>query len=172
MNHIKERRLKEIAVTCHPGTYVGEYVPFYFCPRSVMLYILYRGNSPDLAYREGQGPIVHLQFDFHAVTRWAIKKGIRWAFTKQSAATLYVTDFFDDVNDLNQVNWAAVSAHNWQDSIIKDAKQAEYLIYKQLPWRAVEAIGVISSQKQKEVQVCLEESGHLPDVNVMPQWYY
>ena len=37
MSKIKQRRLEEIEVTCHPGTMVGEYVPFYFCPRSVML---------------------------------------------------------------------------------------------------------------------------------------
>jgi len=50
-------------VKCHPGTKVGQYVPFYFCPRSIMLYILHRGNHPDLDYREGQGPILHLQAD-------------------------------------------------------------------------------------------------------------
>jgi hypothetical protein len=34
---IKNDRLW-LPVPCHPGTTVGEYVPFYFCPRSVMLY--------------------------------------------------------------------------------------------------------------------------------------
>src|ERR1019366_3790858 len=71
ISKIKERRLKEIEVTCHPGTMVGEYVPFYFCPRSVMLYILHMGNSPDLAYRGGQGPMVHLQADLAQVIEWA-----------------------------------------------------------------------------------------------------
>lgn len=47
---IKQRRLEEIAVACHPGTTVGQYVPFYFCPRSIMLYILRMGNHPDVSY--------------------------------------------------------------------------------------------------------------------------
>ena len=55
MSRIKQRRLMEIEVTCHRGTKVGEYVPFYFCPRSVMLYILYRGNHPDIDYQGGAG---------------------------------------------------------------------------------------------------------------------
>jgi len=63
MSEIKRRRLKELEVKCHSGTMVGEYVPFYFCPRSIMLYILYMGNDPDLSYRGGQGPILHLQAD-------------------------------------------------------------------------------------------------------------
>ena len=37
MPTIKQRRLEKIEVICHAGTKVGDYVPFYFCPRSVML---------------------------------------------------------------------------------------------------------------------------------------
>ncbi len=44
MSNIKKRRLEEIEVTCHPGTTVGQYVPHYFCPRSIMLYILHMGR--------------------------------------------------------------------------------------------------------------------------------
>ena len=62
MGTIKERRLR-LPVDCHPGTHVGEYVPFYFCPRSIMLYVIYKANHPELAYRGGQEPIVHLEAD-------------------------------------------------------------------------------------------------------------
>ncbi len=65
MSTIKQRRLEELVVSCHSGTKVGEYVPFYFCPRSIMLYILHQGNHPDLDYSEGQEPIIHLQADLH-----------------------------------------------------------------------------------------------------------
>jgi hypothetical protein len=47
MSEIKRRRLEELEVDCHPGTKVGEYVPFYFCFRSIMLYLLYQGNHPN-----------------------------------------------------------------------------------------------------------------------------
>jgi hypothetical protein len=33
ISEIKRRRLQEIEVQCHGETKVGEYVPFYFCPR-------------------------------------------------------------------------------------------------------------------------------------------
>ncbi len=39
MSEIKRRRVEELEVDCHPGTKVGDYVPFYFCPRSVMLFV-------------------------------------------------------------------------------------------------------------------------------------
>ncbi len=35
--HIKERRMKQIRVGCCGGRFVGEFVAFYYCPRSPML---------------------------------------------------------------------------------------------------------------------------------------
>ena len=67
MNQIKERRLKELTLSSHPGLHVGDCVPFYFCPRSIMLYLIYRANHPELAYRGGQKPIVHLEADLQQV---------------------------------------------------------------------------------------------------------
>ena len=45
MGSIKPGRLG-LPVPCHPGTRVGEYVPFYFCPRSIMLYVIHCANHP------------------------------------------------------------------------------------------------------------------------------
>lgn len=52
MGDIKARRLA-LPVECHPGDHVGEFVPFYFCPRSIMLYVIHCANHPELAYRGG-----------------------------------------------------------------------------------------------------------------------
>src|ERR1035441_7473147 len=56
LSEIKKRRLEELDLDCHPGTKVGQYVPFYFCPRSIMLFLLHKGNHVDLTYRGGQRP--------------------------------------------------------------------------------------------------------------------
>jgi hypothetical protein len=44
LSNIKRRRIEELEVLCRPGTKVGEYVPFYFCPRSIMLYVIHRAG--------------------------------------------------------------------------------------------------------------------------------
>ena len=59
MGSIKQRRLG-LPVSCHNGLRVGDCVPFYFCSRSIMLYVIHCANHPELAYRGGQQPIVHL----------------------------------------------------------------------------------------------------------------
>jgi hypothetical protein len=74
---------------CHPGTKVGEYVPFYFCPRSIMLFLLHKGNHVDLTYRGGQRPIVHLEADLRTVVEWADSIERRWAFGNRNAGARY-----------------------------------------------------------------------------------
>ena len=55
MTSIKQRRLTELTLRSHPGLYVGQCVPFYFCPRSVMLYLIYRANHPELVVSRWPG---------------------------------------------------------------------------------------------------------------------
>lgn len=45
MHRIKARRLNELNLSCHPDLRVGQCAPFYFCPRSVMLYLIYCRNE-------------------------------------------------------------------------------------------------------------------------------
>ncbi len=171
MSHIKYRRLHEIDVDCHDHTHVGDYVPFYFCPRSVMLYLLHRGNHPDVSHTEGQQPIVHLEADLRAVVAWADQARRRWAFTDTNAGAYYV-DFFDDLDDLQQLNWTAINADQWSDPRIKDSKQAEFLVYESFPWDLVERIGVLDARAQEQVEEAITKTDHKPHVQVTEAWYY
>jgi ssDNA thymidine ADP-ribosyltransferase, DarT len=91
MSGIKARRLA-LPVPCHAGDCVGDYVPFYFCPRSIMLYVIHCANHPELTYRGGQEPIIHLEADLHGVVGWAQQQGRRWAFSLSNAGANY-TEF-------------------------------------------------------------------------------
>ncbi|WP_205620247.1 DarT ssDNA thymidine ADP-ribosyltransferase family protein [Salinivibrio socompensis] len=76
MNTIKQRRLTELTLDSHPDLYVGQCVPFYFCPRSIMLYVIHRADSDELTYKGGQGPIIHLQADLTQPFNGLSSKGI------------------------------------------------------------------------------------------------
>jgi hypothetical protein len=171
MNEIKRRRLEELEVTCHPGTRVGECVPFYFCPRSVMLYLLYQGNHPQLAYRGGQRPILHLEADLHGSVQWADTNRKRWAFTNGNAGTRY-TPFFNDLMRLNDLNWESIAATDWRDPIVKERKQAEFLVQQCFSWQLIERIGVIDNETSERVSAILADADHKPAIVVARNWYY
>jgi len=173
MSKIKQRRLKEIEVYCHQDTMVGEYVPFYFGPRSVMLYILYRADDPDLGYRGGQSKIVHLEADLNETIAWAEQQKRLWAFSLSNAGAYYV-QFRNQRAQLNQINWEAVAARNWSSPPIKEGKQAEFLLHEFFPWSLVRRIGVHSRAVAQQVHEALHQGAqHTPTVEVLTQdWYY
>lgn len=170
MQTIKERRLR-LEVSCHRGDYVGDYVPFYFCPRSVMLYVLHMGNAPELKYRGGQEPILHLEADLKKVVEWANQAGRRWAFTLSNAGASY-TEFRSDLDHLAELDWDAIAANDWRDPDKKEGKQAEFLVHESFPFSLIRRIGVRSETMRRRVEAILWGATHRPSVTVIPGWYY
>lgn len=174
MGSIKAQRLRR-AVTCHPGTNVGDYVPFYFCPRSVMLYMIWKANHENLAYRGGQEPIITLEADLHEAVTHASTAGQRWAFTLSNGAGAYVS-FRNRLDQLDQIRWDYVAERWWGargvSPDVRESKQAEFLMHDQFPWSLVRRIGVRTRQVQEEVAKRLEAAAHKPGVQVRLDWYY
>jgi len=169
MNTIKQRRLSELRLNSHPDLHVGDCVPFYFCPRSVMLYLICQANHPELDYRGGQGPIIHFEADLHAVAAWAAANGRRWAFTLSNAGARYFEDR-GNLAQLDEIDWDAVQARDWQEC--KEGKQAEFLLQHSLPWALVQRIGVQSRAVYQQVANALPAHGHRPAVEIRTDWYY
>jgi ssDNA thymidine ADP-ribosyltransferase, DarT len=170
MGEIKQRRLK-LPVSCHAGCNVGEFVPFYFCPRSVMLFLIHCANHPNLAYKGGQEPILHLEVKLADVMQFAQAKQVRWAFSTANAGAKY-TEFYNAVAMLSKIDWNAVHATDFRSPDIKEHKQAEFLLYQTFPWSLVNRIGVKSRGVFEKVNLILEQTQHRPQVAIMPNWYY
>lgn len=168
MSSIKQRRM-ELPLTSHFGLYVGDCTPFYFCPRSVMLFLIHRDNHPDLTYHGGQEPIVHLEADLYSSIAWAQANNLRWAFTLSNAGSCYFEDRCS-IDALNEINWEAVQSTSW--SMHKEAKQAEFLMERYFPWSLVERIGVCSLRIQMDVSRLLTTTGLSTPISLMPSWYY
>jgi hypothetical protein len=171
MSDLKRRRLQELRVTCYPDDFVGEYVPFFWCPRSVMLYLIYMGNHPELVYRGGQGQILHLEADFHESVAWADAIPRRWAFALTNAGARY-TQFRNDVADLDDLDWNAIANDDFRNSAVKEKKMAEFLMHESFPWELVSSIGVHSEAVAAQVRGILSGAVHIPTVVVRRDWYY
>jgi len=168
MNRIKQRRLYELTLSTYPDLYVGQCVPFYFCPRSVMLYMMHVKNM-ELEYKDGQDNIIHLEADLIQTIHWANANSKRWAFTSSNAGSYYFEDT-NDLSNLSRLNWNAIHAKYWSD--VKEEKQAEFLCENSFSWNLVERIGVLNQTVYQQVLNIITNSDHKPNIEIKNDWYY
>ena len=161
--HIKERRLKEIKIACCGGKFVGEFVPFYFCNRSPMLYVVNQGKTG----RPGVQQII-----IHLVSRVsvAINTGSDWCISPSNAGAY--TAKFGKLEVLENIDWDIVQAIQWQNR--SDGKSAEFLVADKFPWTGFHLIGCFN---QRIVDHCIEvfeeyKIQHKPEIRVERSWYY
>lgn len=174
MNKIKTRRLS-LRLASHSDLNVGECVPFYFCPRSVMLYLIHCKNE-ELSYKGGQDEILHLVSSLREAIEWAEKENLRWAFTLSNAGSFIFEDRCD-LKDIGNINWTAVNSTQWGgqgiDPAIKEGKQAEFLLENKFPWSLVKQIGMRNnSGLNNRVSQAIRACENKPSLTFQESWYY
>jgi hypothetical protein len=166
--HIKDRRATK-QVTASVGGVLADYVPFYFAPRSPMLYSIYGGYVE--GYPEGQKPILHLVSSAEDVQ----KSKMPFAFS-DGHGTMDISQFFDDLSRLDQIDWKIMKEIYWndipEDGDRKRRRQAEFLVHQFFPISLVETIGVINNDMAAKVKGLLQPLKQKPNVEVLPAWYY
>jgi len=162
-SHIKQRRLSQIRVPCCNNLFVGEFVPFYYCPRSPMLYTINRGNTGRPL--GCQATIVHLVSNVGA----AVGLGQAWAISDGNAGAFH-TSFYANLSALNGLDWAAIRATTWQGKTHE--KSAEFLIENFFPWLCIQQIGCHNPSVAQQVIQLIRNQSHQPSVDVQPTWYY
>jgi hypothetical protein len=162
-DHIKLRRLKEIRVHCCGNRFVGEFVPFYFCPRSPMLFVVNKGNTGRPA--GCQSSILHLV----STVQTGISLGRDWAISGGNAGASYAS-FSADITELDALDWESINARQWSGRTHQ--KSAEFLLRDSFPWSGIQGIGCQNSSVASEVVSMLKQGVHQPQVVVRPAWYY
>lgn len=162
-SHIKARRMRHPVAVAERGT-LGNYVPFNFCPRSVMLYVVAQGHEN---YLGGQQPIVHLVSSIDAI----LKAGRSWLFTDRHADLGYANQI-DTLDRLGEVDNSVMPLQWWSEQEVKEKRQAEFLVHDWCPWEAIETIGVIDPEIAARTEMAIAGAKHRPRVEVRRAWYY
>lgn len=118
---IKEMRRRR-AVPVPPGGVVADYAPFYYAPRSPMMYLIDRGGVS--SYAAGCDQLIYLMT---TVERLA-ELGARLVFTDRNAV-LGITEFTDDLARLDTlVDWSLMQAVMWNNTdTIRTGKSGGWL---------------------------------------------
>jgi len=165
---IQDRR-SETIVPCGPGGHLHDYVPFYFAPRSPMLYAIKMGNVAGCSAT--QADIIYLVSS--AQTIEAAKVG--FVFT-DGHGIMQLSEFYDDLDYLSEIDWDIMKERYWSDTREdpdrKRRRQAEFLVFNKFSWNLVEKIGVINRTVEREVIHTISIASHKPAVSVEADWYY
>jgi hypothetical protein len=165
---IKARRSRRAVPTCQGG-FVADYVPFYFASRSPMLYAIHCGKIEN--YNDGQSSVIHLVSKVELV----VENNLPFTFTN-GHAEMAVTEFYDNLEDLNKIDWELMISTRWNDTESdmnrKWRRQAEFLVHNHFPLELIAGIGVISEEIKAKIETILSNAGIQISVKVIPNWYY
>lgn len=161
-SHIKQRRLVR-PVSVAAGGVIGQYVPFNFCPRSVMLFVIHKGHSD---FQDGQDRVLHLISDTDS-----IRLSNQHCFFTDIHADLDYAEQIDDFDRIGELNiQRIINEKYWQD--FKEEKQAEFLAFESVQWATIQQVAVKNQAIADEVIALIKTAKHKPEVVVRPEWYY
>lgn len=157
------------AVPIEPGGTLADYVPFYFWYRSPMLYVIYKGNNPEV-YKTPQHEVVYLVSSTTAL----LENNCGFIFTDRHAKLEYA-NFYEDPAKLTQLNWDIIKSEQWgaqHGQERREIKQAECLVHRAVPCDAITGIAVANPDMESVVNTILSEKNIDIPVKVKTNFYF
>lgn len=144
-----QNRRATMKVPIGPKEKVHDYVPFYFSSINPMLLKKLNEKNVD------QPLIVYLCVKIDRLDKDDA------VFTDASANTNVPPTFYDDVKDLNKLNWELIDSKKWSVPTDEDKhkKMAEALIYNRVGIEEVDAIVVYNDCAKKKVEKIFKNNG-------------
>jgi hypothetical protein len=166
--HIKSRRAAWRVTVAQGGT-LADYVPFYYAPRSPMLYAIHTRYVD--GYEGDQDEIVHLVLAAETVAQQD-----RFLITDGHACTPLSSQHADLAALDEVITWPIMRARYWSDNDEEGdrtrRRQAEFLVWSSVPFDAVRLIGVRTTKVARRAAESLVGASHVPEIVVRPDWYY
>lgn len=152
-----------------PNGTLGDYVPFYFTPWSIMMFNIKTGYNN--VVQRSNSEIVVLVSSLHKLA----ELGIDFVFTN-GHALMAETDFFSDLADLSHVDWPLLVSRNFKRDPEDPGKtgryQAEALVYKHLPIEALLGIGCYNCDIKAKLKMVIDARTLKLSVESVPKWYF
>lgn len=124
-------------------------------------------------YNEGQEPLIYLVSTAQEIQ----KSGNPFVFSDGHGIARF-TQWFDDLQNLDKVDWDVIYRQYWADDIDdmdrQRRKQAEFLVYQFCDWSLIEEIVVINGAVQSEVKSTMQQypqESQRP-IQIRRNWYY
>ena len=163
---IDRRSRREVPVP--PGGTLSDYVPFYFTPYSIMMYNIRTG------YGVKQVPYDEIVI-FVSTLAHVAAQGVRFVFTNQHAYPR-MAGYFADLARLDEIDWPLLQSRDFQhdpdDPGKKERYQAEALMWKHVPLKALQGVCCYTWTVEERIQAEIERRGVALKVARQPSWYF
>lgn len=161
---------KQRPVPCGPGGMVGDYVPFYFGPRSPMMYKISRGTVDGVCADLDR--LVYLV----SSTEIAWEAGLRCVYTDGNAAVV-ITRFHDDPAMLaDYVDFPLMKERYWmstpEDPDRMRRRMAEFLVHGSFSVEHVRGIVTMTPEARESVIEIADGVGLTIKSASRSGWYY
>lgn len=156
-------------VPIKPGGSLGDYVPFYFTPKSIMMYNIKTGHGNVI--KRDNSEVVVMVSSLHKLKDMAVP----FIFTN-GHAYMNETDYFDDLSDLDKIDWDLLRRRDFQRDPDDPGKlgryQAEALVHRNVPVTALLGIGCYDSATKRILAADASNEGITLGVEVVTNWYF
>lgn len=164
-----------------PGGTVHDFVPFYFAPRSPMLFAINNGRVDGCTLR--QADILH----FETTVGAAIKGNQDFVFYDRNATLRYSEAFNDLTLLVSNIAWDLLTEPPTLDGFCKyfqnnssndryadrmERRQAEFLVKHRVELSCMTRIGVMDRAIAEIVHGILDVAGIELAIDVKPDWYF
>lgn len=151
--------------------YIGDYVPFYFTPKSIMLFNILTGYWHPTVPKRHREEIIVIRCLIDELVKLS-----RWFFTDGQANVRDTTDHYNDLECLNKIDWANIQNSNFSKSDGDYDRprryQAEFLVHQEVPVKSIESINVYNSNTAHAVDVILKKHFSTLAVNIQPAYFF
>lgn len=166
--NIKGRRTRR-TVPLAPGGMVADYVPFYFAPRSPMLYAIHMGNVPGCHH--GQDEVVYLITD-----AGVLFNSCACCYTDRNAVLNHARFGSDPTKLPEFIDWPLMRARMWKNTADDleriERRMAEFLVHRFVPWSLVRALAVYDDDNLDYVQSAFVGQPAAPTISVRRDWFF
>lgn len=156
------RAIKQVPI--ESGGTVGDYAPFFFAPRSPMLFSIMKGNVGGVP--AGQDNIVYIQTRIRNVVEMKLK----WVATDKNAVLDGAT-FGNTLRWLEcNINWNLMSRSGFAG--LSAQRMAEFLVWEAVPWSAIRGVATRTTDEQRSVDEVLRRCAVDTPTRAIPEWYF
>jgi hypothetical protein len=150
---------------------IGEYIPFYFTPRSMMLFNIITGYQAPLVPKLNKEEII--------VVRCLIEnlsKANRFFFTDGQANVIAITNHYHSLEQLDKIDWDIIQHGDFKKSAADSDKQrryqAEFLVHHHVSASLIESIHVYNNKAATFAQAEMAKTDKLIPIKIHPLYFF